>query len=299
MQYRALGQTGINVSAVAYGGIVSAGSYDGVTYPADNQQASDRYVAWAMDQGVNYFDVAPSYGNAQAQLGNSLKGRRSQVFLACKTAARTLPRAKEELKESLRQLHTDWFDNYQIHGISSMEEVDVAFGPGGVMEMIRGLKEKGIAAHVGFTAHNEDAALRMMELYDFDTVLFPFNWHMHMAHGMGQRLLDAARERGMGVLCIKSMIDRAWDPGEKDASRYPKSWCRPFDPEGEQALLTAAVKYALSLGVDTIIPPGNFDHFSFGVSHIDELLANPLKDDDLSLLRRHLESVRDRPFFKV
>lgn len=299
MQYRTLGKTGMNVSAVGYGGIVSAGNYAGNAYPADNQQGSDRYVAWAIDQGVNYFDVAPSYGNAQEQLGNSLKARRSKVYLACKTAQRTLQKAEEELKESLRLLHTDWFDNYQLHGISSMEEVDIAFGPGGVMEMVRTLKEKGIAAHVGFTAHSEDAALRMLELYDFDTVLFPFNWHMHMAHGMGQRLLAAARQRGMGVLCMKSMIDRAWDPGERDTSRYPKSWCRPFDTENEKELLIAAVKYALSLGVDIIIPPGNFDHFSFGVRHIDEMLATPLNDSDLALLRSRLASVQDRPFFKI
>ncbi len=299
MQYRTLGKTGMNVSAVGYGGIVSAGNYAGNAYPADNQQGSDRYVAWAIDQGVNYFDVAPSYGNAQEQLGNSLKARRSKVYLACKTAQRALQKAEEELKESLRLLHTDWFDNYQLHGISSMEEVDIAFGPGGVMEMVRTLKEKGIAAHVGFTAHSENAALRMLELYDFDTVLFPFNWHMHMAHGMGQRLLAAARQRGMGVLCMKSMIDRAWDPGERDTSRYPKSWCRPFDTENEKELLIAAVKYALSLGVDIIIPPGNFDHFSFGVRHIDEMLANPLNDSDLALLRSRLASVQDRPFFKI
>ena len=65
MKYRDLGRTGIQISAVTYGGIVSAGEYDRVTYPEYGQEASDHYVSWAIDHGVNYFDVAPSYGNAQ------------------------------------------------------------------------------------------------------------------------------------------------------------------------------------------------------------------------------------------
>ena len=62
MKYRPFGKTGIEISAVSYGGIVSAGIYDGVNYPKYGQEVSDQYVSWAIDQGVNYFDVAPSYG---------------------------------------------------------------------------------------------------------------------------------------------------------------------------------------------------------------------------------------------
>ena len=82
MQYRILGKTGLKVSAVSYGGIVSAGFYGGVNYESEDQAASDRYVAFAIDRGVNYFDVAPSYGNAEEQLGNSLRPYRDKVFLA-------------------------------------------------------------------------------------------------------------------------------------------------------------------------------------------------------------------------
>ena len=280
-------KTGFTVSAVAYGGIVSM---------KDGQDCSDRYVAWAIDRGVNYFDVAPSYGDAQEKLGNSLRPYREKVYLACKTGQRMRKEAEEEMKQSLTMLHTDRFDVYQMHGISSMEDVERAFGPGGVMELMREMKEKGIARKLGITAHSEAAALRCLELYDFDTVLFPFNWHMNMAHGMGSRLIRTAKERGMGVLCMKSRIERAWKEGE-DRSRYPKSWCKPFDTETQTALLTAAVKYALSLGVDTIIPPGNFEHFSFGADHIEEMIEHPFSEADRQLLEEHLLTVRDLPFF--
>ncbi len=109
MKYRAFGNTGLTISAVAYGGIVSAGFYDRTLYPSEDQKASDRYVAWAIDHGVNYFDVAPTYGNAQLQLGNSLIPYRDKINLACKTTIRERAGAEKEMEESLRLLHTDHF----------------------------------------------------------------------------------------------------------------------------------------------------------------------------------------------
>ena len=292
MIYRSLGNTGYQVSAVVYGGIVSM---------RDGQTNSDRYVAWAIEQGINYFDVAPTYGDAQEKLGQSLIPYRKDVYLACKTKQRLREGAEKEMKESLRLLHTDHFDVYQMHELLTKEDLDLAFGPGGVMELMAEMKEKGIARKLGITAHSEDVALRALELYNFDTVLFPFNWHMHMAHGMGARLLKAAKERGMGILCMKSMIERAWDEGEQSRSKYPKSWCKPFDTEIEleRELLMAALKYAVALGVDTLIPPGNYEHFSFAVNHIQEILDHSLSENDHELLKTRLSLVKDRPFFSV
>ena len=188
MKYTKLGKTDLTVSRVSYGGIVSAGFYGNVTYPSEGQDASNRYVAWAVDHGVNYFDVAPGYGNAQDQLGISLEPYRKQVSLACKTQRRDKVSAEKDLERSLKLLKTDYFDVYQLHAISSMDDVERAFAPGGVMEMMRTLKDRGITRYLGFTAHSEDAALRMLELFPFDTVLFPYNWFMNMEHGMGNRL---------------------------------------------------------------------------------------------------------------
>ena len=299
MQHRTLGRTGYPISAVAYGGIVSSKHFDQAVVPGDGQALSDGHVAWAVERGVNYFDVAPSYGDAEPLLGNSLRPYRKDVFLACKTGERLRAGAEPEMLESLKLLHTDYFDVYQLHGLCTMEDVDRAFGPGGTMELMREMKEKGIARRLGITAHSEAVALKALSLYDFDTVLFPFNWHLNLAHGMGSALLKEAKRRGMGVLCMKSMIDRAWDAEERYASKYPKSWCRPFDVEEEADLLRAAVRYALSLGVDTIVPPGNFDHFRFAVENIDALLSDPLSDAERALLAARLEAVKDRPFMEA
>ena len=297
MKYRKFGNTGISISAVSYGGIVSAGNFGGASVPEDGQSGSDHYVAWAIERGVNYFDVAPAYGDAQLQLGNSLRPYRNQIHLACKTGQRTRKLAEQELHESLRLLHTDHFDVYQLHAVSSMEDVEAAFAPGGVMELMRDLKQNGLAKNIGFSAHDEDAALRMLELYDFDSVLFPFNWFMNMEHGMGNRLLKAAKARGMGVLCMKAFIERKWENKEEQyASRFPKSWCKPIDTE-DVDFGVRAMKYALSLGVDTLIPPGNFASFSFAVDHIDECLENPLNENDRAWLTEKLNDVRGKEFF--
>ena len=97
MKYNAFGRTGMEISAVTYGGIVSATEYDGRSYAEDGQPISDRQVAWAVEQGVNYFDVAPTYGNAERMLGNSLRPFRKEITLACKTAERMRKTAQPEM----------------------------------------------------------------------------------------------------------------------------------------------------------------------------------------------------------
>lgn len=297
MRYQELGSTGYRVSAISYGGIVSSQHFDKAVIPGDGQGMSDRYVAWALDHGVNYFDVAPGYGDAQLLMGNSLAPHRKEVYLACKTALRDREGAEREMLESLKLLHTDYFDVYQLHGLVTMAELEQAFAPGGAMEVLRDMREKGIARKISFTAHTESVALKALELYDFDTVLFPFNWHMHMAHGMGETLRTVARGKGVGLLCMKSMIECAWGEEERYASKYPKSWCKPIDIDEDPKLLLAAMKYALSLGVDTLIPPGNFGHFKFAVEHIEEALDSPLTESDRALLAARLSRVVSRPFF--
>lgn len=298
MIYRDLGNTGFKVSAVSYGGVVSSKHFDKAVIPGDGQKLSDQFVGWALDHGINYFDVAPGYGDAQLLMGNSLQHKRQDVFLACKTAMRDRAQAEKDLEESLRLLHTDYFDVYQLHGISSMEELERVFAPGGAMELLRDMKEKGIARKIGITAHSEAAAVRALELYDFDTVLFPINWHMNMAHGMGNAIAASIRAGGQGFLGIKAMIEQAWDDDVRYASRYPKSWCKPFDIDEEPEMLIAAMRYAFSIGIDTMVPPGNFEHLKFAVEHIEKVLSTPLTPEDCALLEKRLPLVVDHPFLE-
>jgi hypothetical protein len=283
-----LGNTGYDVSAVVYGGIVSMD---------DGQDASDRYVEWAVGRGINYFDVAPTYGDAEEKLGRSLRPYRRDVYLACKTTERRADAALRELERSMDLLGTDYFDNYQLHALSSLADVHAALGPGGIVGAIAPLREQGVLRKLGITCHSEAAAVLAIESFDFDTVLFPLNWHMNLGFGFGDRVVAAAKAKGMGVLGMKQLIERAWlSEDEHDRSDSPKSWCKPIDAD-DVAFRLAAIKYTLSLGADTLVPPGNFRDLAFVVDHIDECLANPLTEADRELLTERYARVKGHAFF--
>lgn len=288
MKKQLLGKTGYLVSPIIYAGIVSMN---------EGQDESDRCVSWSVDQGINYFDVAPSYGDAEEKLGNSLRPYRKNIYLACKTEKRSRTEAEKEIGRSLKLLHTDWFDNFQLHAVTSPEDVETAFGQGGVMELLRDLKEKGIIRKLGISAHSERAAMECLARYPFDTVMFPMNWMLHMGQGIGSKLIKLKEQQGFGLLGIKSLIQRAWTDGDDREGTYPKSWCKPFAP-GEEALRLAAMHYSLSaLKSDVLIPPGNFEAMSFMAEHIDMLLDQPMSENEKALLETHFETVKNLPFF--
>lgn len=296
MNLHPLGNTGIQVSTIIYGGIVSTmGHYANYTYTGDGQRTSDQYVELALNAGINYFDVAPKYGDAQEMLGNSLRGVRDKITLACKTAMRDYDSAARDLERSLKLLHTDHFDVYQIHALCNEDDVRRVFAPNGAMKLLEEMKRSGTALHLGITSHSEGAALMALDQYEFETLMFPINWHMHMAIGFGDRVLRKARQRGMGILGMKAMIERGFRDGD-DALRlrWPKSWCKPFDPVEQADLLLAAMKYSWSLGMDTFIPAGDIEHFQFALDHVNEL--SDLTEEDVDLLKRHLPGIGDDLF---
>ena len=100
---RPLGKTGEQLSIIGFGGIVVMN---------EDTPAASNIVAEAVDRGVNYFDIAPSYGNAQERLGPALAPYRKNCFLACKTDGRKRDDSRAQLEESLRLLKTDHVDLY-------------------------------------------------------------------------------------------------------------------------------------------------------------------------------------------
>jgi aryl-alcohol dehydrogenase-like predicted oxidoreductase len=284
MLYHALGKTGIQVSAVVFGGIINMD---------ESQEQANRYVAQSMEAGVNYYDVAPTYGNAEDKLGPALAPYRKDVYLACKTVERSAKGAREKLEDSLRKLKTDHFDVYQLHALTTDADLDEAFGPDGAMETVLKAKRDGIIRNIGFSAHNEDVALRALTLFDFDTVLFPLNWALGIQRGWGDRIAEAVKQRGIGLLGMKSLVRRQWREGEERL--YPKSWCQPI--WGDEALSVAAMKYAVLKGAHTLVPPGNYEHFSFMLSHVDECYTQPMTDTEWAMLRREAKAAENELIF--
>jgi aryl-alcohol dehydrogenase-like predicted oxidoreductase len=284
MHYNRLGKTDINASAVAFAGIVNMD---------ETPEDAIRFTAYAVDAGVNYFDVAPSYGNAEVRLSGALLPFRKDVYLACKTQKRDAAGAREELLSSLKQLKTDHFDVYQLHAMTTHDDVAQAFGKDGAMETLLWARREGLIRNIGFSAHNEDTALRCLELYDFDTVMFPVNWAMGLTSGWGDRIAEAVKQKGIGLIAIKALIERKWREGEAHA--FPKSWCKPI--WDNEPLAVAAMKYAYSKGAAMLIPPGNFAHQRFMIDHADLSKNEPLSAKELDMLRAEAEIVKGEAIF--
>src|ERR1039458_4971126 len=112
---RLLGKTGVEVSALALGGVI------GMQLPPSPDHDPAALAEAALDLGITYFDTAPSYNNGQSETnyGQVLARRRKEVFLATKTDNRTHDGTLRSIELSLKRLRPDGVDRIQIHGISA------------------------------------------------------------------------------------------------------------------------------------------------------------------------------------
>jgi predicted aldo/keto reductase-like oxidoreductase len=270
LERRTLGKTGEKLSIIGFGGIVVSN--------ASTQEASQR-VEEAILHGVNYFDVAPSYGNAEDMLGPALEPFRKKVFLACKTQKRSKAEAAEELAQSLKKMRTEYFDLYQLHAVASPKDVQEILGPGGALEAFAGAKKEGKIRFIGFSAHSMEAATRLIDQFPFDTILYPvnqFTWH---AGNFGPQALEKALQKQMGILALKSMAKGPWEKGA--VRTHPKCWYEPL-VNHEEALL--ALRFTLSHPVTAALPPGDENLFKMALglakkfSPLSEMEKNQIKE---------------------
>jgi aryl-alcohol dehydrogenase-like predicted oxidoreductase len=235
----------VHLSIIGLGGMLLVGM---------DQDAVDSLVSESIGLGVNYFDVAPFYGNGEAEqkMGIVLAPHRDRVFLACKTLERSARNAREELDQSLRCLRTDHFDLYQFHAVSSLDEVDEIFSPGGAMEAFLRAREQGKIRYIGFSAHSVEAALAMLARFHFDSLLFPVNYICYERGNFGPQVMAKARELGVARLAIKAMAHSPWR--KSDQRKYPNCWYRPIE---DRELARQALRFTLSENMTALIPPGD------------------------------------------
>jgi aryl-alcohol dehydrogenase-like predicted oxidoreductase len=239
---------GVKLSIVAFGGIVVNGM---------EQPAANRIVAEAFDRGVNYFDVAPSYGNGEAEekLGPALEPFRQRVFLSCKTQKRDAAGAREELERSLRRLRTDHVDLYQFHAVSSMRDVEQILGPNGAAETFEKARKEGKARFLGFSAHSAEAAIALMDRFRADSVLFPVNFVLFAQGNFGPQIIAKAKEKGVARMALKGLAYSPWPANQPRAERaYSKCWYKPVD---DPDLARRALRFTLSQEITAAVPPGD------------------------------------------
>jgi len=246
---RKFGNTSDELSIIGFGGILVKEA---------EQEHANRLVAEAIEKGINYFDVAPSYGDAESKLGPALEPYRKNCFLACKSDKRDAVTAEKEFENSLKTLRTDHFDLYQLHAITEVgKDVDAVFARGGTMEFLERAKKEGRVRYLGFSAHSVEAAKAALDRFPFDSVLFPVNFAAWMAHDFGPQILKLAEERGAARLALKALARQRWADDDPMRDEFKKCWYRPISDPEEANL---ALRFTLSQPVTAAIPPGD-EHF--------------------------------------
>lgn len=269
-----------------YDEFLSVIGFGGILVTSEEQKTANQYAKAAFDAGVNYFDVAPTYGDAQDKLGPAIKDFRKEIFLACKTEKRTGKEAEAALFDSFNKLLTDYFDLYQLHGVASVAEAESILAPGGALEFFIKAKEKGYIRHIGFSVHSEEAADLLFNNFDFDSVLFPYNYFSLNNIGWGNGIYMRAKEKGIARLALKSMAETNWQEGEERTC--PKCWYKPID---NPYIASLSLKYSLSQEITSAIPPGDIKMFSLALETVKRGSLGVLSEKELTELALYARDI--------
>jgi predicted aldo/keto reductase-like oxidoreductase len=273
--------TGIELSIIAFGGIVAC------KMP---QEQATRRVAEAYDRGVNYFDCAPSYfdGEAEIKLGTALQPYRAKVFLAEKTTRRDAKGAQAELEQTLKRFHTDHVDLYQFHAVSSMGDVEKILAPGGAAETFFKAKKEGKTRFAGFSAHDAEAAIKLMDSLELDSVLFPVNFAAWEKGGFGPQILAKAKSKGMARMALKALALGRYAPSTPASQhKYEKCWYMPIE---DRELARLALRFTLNQEITAAVPPGDEHFFDLAMEFASQPLPK-LNAKELAGLRERANSL--------
>lgn len=256
---RALGKTGIEVSALALGGVV------GMQFAPGPNHDPVALAEAALNLGINYFDSAPTYNNGQSEqnYGQVLARRRKEVFLATKLEERTYDGAMRGIEQSLKRLQTDHVDLLQIHGITTNENIPAWEKPDGVLTALRKLRDQKVTRFIGVTGHESAEKLQeAIEKYEFDTLLTTLN-PVARRKPFREQLMPAANARKMGVIAMKVMGGgvgclATGNPFKQVAKAY-------YDQTDHQQAPESLVRYTLGLPISAAL---------IGVASVEQLKTN-------------------------
>jgi len=197
MPLRKLGKTGELVSILGLGGSFTIAASDRV-------EEAEKIIHRALDLGVNYIDTAPSYGSSEKNIGQAIKDRRGEAFLASKTLDRTYEGTMELFHQSLERLQTDYLDLLQVHGLHSEDELEQVLADGGALAALDELKQEGLIRFTGVTGHRDpQVLLEALERYDFDCILLSLNPADPYYQPLQDAVLPLAKEKDMGIIAMK------------------------------------------------------------------------------------------------
>ncbi|HVW90395.1 MAG TPA: aldo/keto reductase, partial [Gaiellaceae bacterium] len=214
-------------------------------YEHTTRADADRALALLLRHGVNHIDVAASYGEAEVWLAPWLSAHRDRFFLATKTEERERGPAHDQIRRSLERMGVDRVDLIQLHNLVDRSEWETAMGRGGALEAAVAARDEGLVRFIGVTGHGLAVAERHLQSlaeFDFDSVLFPYNYAQLKDERHAQsveELIAACEERGVAMQTIKSLSTGRW----RAEPHHSDPWYEPLTDRDD---IAAAVAWTLA-----------------------------------------------------
>lgn len=187
------------------------------------EEEAIQIVNRAIDEGITYFDTAPTYskGQSEERLGKSFGNRRDQVWIATKTGERTRDGSWRRLEESLKRLQTDLVEEWRLHAVGTMEELDRIFAEDGAIKAMIEAKEQGVIKHISISGHrNPLVQLEAINRFPFDSALVAVSAADHFIYSFAHEFLPQANEKGVAVIGMKLLGLGLLAPWYENALRY-------------------------------------------------------------------------------
>ena len=195
MEYTNLGNTGLKVSRLGFGGI---------PIQRITQEEATALIHKLPEYGINYIDTARGYTVSEEYLGIAMEGIRDKFVLATKSMARTREAMEKDIETSLKNLRTDHIDLYQVHN-APPAQMKIVTGEGGALEALLEAKAAGKIGHIGITAHEIGTFEMGLEMDWVETIMFPYNFVELQAAD----LIRKCAEKGKGFICMKPLAGGA------------------------------------------------------------------------------------------
>lgn len=235
MEKRVLGRTGWEITVISFGAI---------KLPRASKGEATEVLNRALDLGINFIDTADCYGDSEEKIGNALKNRRHEFYLATKVDQRDGKGARQTLERSLKRLQCDTIDLIQLHDCRD-HDYDKAMAPGGAVEELKKAQAEGKVREIGITCHSSiNTMRRAIESGEFATIMVSYN--LLDSEHVGPEVIPSAYEHGMGVIAMKPLAGgRLADMRELTDLK-----------EGETSLAQSALQFVLSNDMVTCAIPG-------------------------------------------
>jgi predicted aldo/keto reductase-like oxidoreductase len=276
MMVRSYGSTGIDVSAIGFGGMRFG--------QIDDEDVCAELVKHAYDRGINYFDTAPGYfgGKSEERFGLAFrdmkKTRDEKPFYVSTKSNQGDPDAiRRDLEQSLERMGLDYIDFYHMWWVVRSEWYYDRKAKG-ALEAFSRLKEEGLIKHVCLSSHMSGEEIEdVLADYDFDGVLLGYSAINFLYR---ERALDAAANGGKGVV-VMNPLGGGTIPEHADRLGFLRA--RP-----DETVVEAALRFLLNDSRIAIALVGFSE-----TAHVDEAVRaaegfKPIPAREIERMRREL-----------